>query len=78
MNRKLVLGGVVIGAWAVALAIAKVVLAPAIGAAAVMQLQASDPSYLASMFFVSVLGIGSVLITLLFAFALYVVARSKK
>jgi hypothetical protein len=77
MNRKWVLGGIITSAWAVALGIAKVVLAPALGAATVMQLQGSDPSYVASMLFVSVLAIGSVLITLLFAFALYLVARSK-
>lgn len=77
MNRKWVLGGVITGAWAVALGVAKVVLAPAVGAATVMQLQGSDPSYVASMLFVSVLAIGSVLITLLFAYALYLVARSK-
>ena len=78
MNKdKWVVGGFIVAAWACTLAIAKVLLGPAVGVATVMQLQGSDPSYVASMFFVSVLGIGSVLITLLFAFALYIVARTK-
>ena len=78
MNQeKWVVGGFIVAAWAGALAIAKVLLAPAGGAATVMHLQGSDPSYVESMLIVSVLAIGSLLITLLFACALYFVARSK-
>ena len=78
MNKeKWVVGGFIVAAWAGALGIAKVLLAPAVGAATVLQLQGSDPSYVESMFFVSVLAIGSLLITLLFACALYFVARAK-
>ena len=78
MNKKLIRGAVIVATWAAAMAAVQAWVAPAAGRATVMQLQASDPSYTASMLFVSLLAIGTVLLTVLFALALYAVVRATK
>jgi hypothetical protein len=78
MSRKLVLAGVLTAAWAASLALAHMLLAPAAGAAAVLQLNASNASYLASMSLLAGANMAPLVITGLFGLALYFVTRSGK
>ena len=63
--------------WGVSLSIARAWLAPAIGAATVMQLDASNASYATAMNFMSIASIVSVVISLVFALLIYLVLRTK-
>ena len=78
MKRKMLIGGAVLAACAVSLAAARVFLAPAMGAATVAQLNASDATYQLSMFLMYLSSLAPVLITCLFALALHLMLRPKK
>ncbi len=78
MRRKIVVVGLLAAAWAGTLALANMLLAPATGAASVLQMDASNASYLASMAFVSGAPMFTVVITGAFALAIFLVSRSKK
>lgn len=78
MNRRILIAGVVFTASALSLAAARIFLAPAIGAATVAQLNASDSAYQLSMFLMYLSSLAPVLITCLFALALHLMLRPKK
>jgi predicted metal-binding membrane protein len=78
MSRKMVLAGVLVLAWATTLAAVNVLLAPATGAATVLQMHASDASYLASMSLVAGAPMASIVITVLFGIAMYWTIHSEK
>jgi len=78
MSRKLVLAGVLTAAWAASLALAQLLQAPAAGAAAVLQMEASDAGYVASMSLLAGARLAPAIITGLFVLALYFITRSEK
>ncbi|WP_426102528.1 hypothetical protein [Massilia sp. TSP1-1-2] len=78
MIRKIFVVSAVLAAGAVSLAAARVFIAPAMGAATVAQLDASDSAYHLSMFLLYLSSLAPLVITCLFALALHLMLRSKK
>ena len=78
MRRKIVLVGLLMTAWAATLGLTNMLLAPATGAASVLQMDASNASYLASMALVSSAPMFTVVITGAFALAIFLVIHAKK
>ena len=78
MNRKFFIGGAVLAACAVSLGAARIFLAPAVGAATVAQMNASDSAYQLSLILMYLYSLAPVLITCLFALALHLMLRPKK
>jgi hypothetical protein len=78
MKRKLLLAGVLIAACATTLKLANILFAPAIGAATVQQMDASNASYFASMSLAGGAPMAIVIIAGLFGIALYLVTRSEE
>lgn len=78
MRRKIGMAGLMVVAWAATLALAKALLAPATGAAAVQQMNASDASYAASMSLLAMAPMATVVITGVFALVIYLIIRNEK
>ncbi|MES2016457.1 MAG: hypothetical protein V4484_08160 [Pseudomonadota bacterium] len=78
MRRKWVFAGLGLVGWISTISAANMLLAPATGAATVMQMEASNSSYLASMFVVAGAPMATVVITGLFVLALFLISRSPK
>lgn len=78
MKKKLGFTGLLAVLWLATIALANMLLAPAMGAATVLQMDASNTSYLASMFMVSGAPLLTVVISGMFALAIYLVTRTQE
>ena len=78
MKKKFVLAGLAVIGWLASTSAANMLLAPATGAATVMQMNASNSSYLASMLVVAGAPLATVVLTGLLAIALILIIRSPK
>ena len=77
-NKRWIIVALSIVAWGILVGVARTFLAPLAGAATVLQMNASDASYLLSMSFLNASSIATILITGVFVLVIYLILRSKK